>query len=85
MRNFNINEFKKWINSETPKDDTKIGQIVFPKVSLKKIKNFLEDSASKKTILEFDKEGGEVIEESNDLLTIKVNKELIIINKKYTW
>lgn len=80
MRNFNINEFKKWIEE---KNEDHFVEKVFPKISIKKIKNLIENEVSKKTILNFYKNGGEVINENNKVLTIKVEKDFLFLNKKY--
>lgn len=80
MRNFNINEFKKWIKE---KNEEKTSEKVFPKVSIKKIKNLIENKVSKKTILNFYNNGGEIINENNEVLTIKVEKNFLFLNKRH--
>jgi len=79
---FNVNEFKRWMESSEPSSPSKLlGLSAVPKVTFKKLKEISEVLDNEKAIMEFHKNGGVVLEEENDLLMIRTKKGCLKIDK----
>lgn len=86
---FNVNEFKKWMESSNSTDNVEsnksmVGLNVTSKVSFKKLKSVSEALDNERAIMEFHKNGGTILEEEDKLLTIKTNKGSIKLHRSYT-
>jgi hypothetical protein len=82
---FNLNEFKKWMESSTQdkSGESLIGVSVGSKVSFKKLKNVSEALDNERAIIEFHKNGGTILEAEEDIVTIKTTKGCLKLDKSY--
>jgi len=81
---FNVNEFEKWMQDSTPpKLESTIGATVTSKVSFKKLRVVSEALDNEKAIIEFHRNGGTILEEDKDMLTIKTKKGSFKVSKSY--
>ena len=82
---FNVNEFKKWMESSTHDrtDKSLIGVGVGSKVSFKKLKVVAEVLDNERAIIEFHKNGGTILEEDEESVIIKTIKGSLKIQKSY--
>lgn len=80
---FNVNEFKKWMDSSTQNEsgESLIGVSVGSKISFKKLKAMSEAIDNERAVLEFHKNGGIILEENEDILTIKTSKGSLKLSK----
>lgn len=88
MRNFNLDDFKKWIDEQddSPKEsDYSQGDLVKPNIPFKKLVNRIseEDGNRKSICKEFYTDGGTVSSSDGNSLIIEVESGTFSINKIY--
>lgn len=87
QNNFNLNNFKKWMQNENYKHPKKslIGSIVESKISSKRLISRIETQKGEleEVVKDFKKNGGVVLEEDGYTILVEVSTGIFLIHKAY--